>query len=112
MKFRAMITAILIVIALPAIADRAVLQQAFEVVASDLRLPRNAGGTIALRECSSCSYRVLRVAPAASFIVNGRKIELDRFRALLSQVDDADTKAVTVVHHIERDQVISVSVTL
>ena len=112
MIFRAMITAILIALASPAIADRAVLQQAIEVVASDLRLPRTAGGTIALRECRSCNYRVLRVAPTASFIVNGRPIELDKFRALLFQVKDADTKAVTVIHHIERDQVISVSVTL
>ena len=73
---------------------------------------RTDGGTIALRECRSCSYRVLRVAPAARFNVNGRAVELDKFRALLSQLEDADKKAVTVVHHIERDQVISVSVWL
>ena len=113
MTFRAMITALLLLaVALPAAADRTVLQEAIEVIASDLRLPRTEGGTIALRECRSCSYRVLRVAPDARFNVNGGAVELDKFRALLFQLADADKKAVTVVHHIERDQVISVSVWL
>ena len=115
MKFKALITAILIAVALPAMADRVdrvVLEQAFEVAASELRLPRAAGGTLALRECDSCEYRVLRVAPTASFLVNGRAVQLDKFRALLSQLEDADSKAVMVLHHVERDQVIRVSVTL
>ena len=113
MNFKALITtAILAAIALPAMADRAVLQRAYEVIASDLRVPRTAGGTIALRECDSCDYVVLRVAPGASFFVNGRSVQLDKFRALLSQLEDADSEAVTVIHHLERDQVISVLVTL
>lgn len=112
MRFKILITALVFSLALPAMADRRVIEEAYEVAASDLRLPRNAGGTIALRECDACDYRVLRVAPGASFIVNDRALELDKFRALLAQLDDADGYAVIVVHHVERDQVISVSVTL
>ena len=115
MKFKALIAAILITFAWPALADpvdRVVLEQAYEVAASELRLPRAAGGTIAIRECGSCDYRVMRVATDASFKVNGRAVQLDKFRALLSQLEDADSKAVIVMHHIERDQVISVSVRL
>ena len=115
MKFKVLITAVLIVIAMPAAADRVdrvVLQQAHEVAASNLRLPRAAGGTLAFRKCDSCNYRVVRVAPDARFIVNGKAVQLDKFRALLSQLEDADSEAVTVNHHLERDQVISVSVTL
>ncbi|MBT8083129.1 MAG: hypothetical protein KJO56_11950 [Gammaproteobacteria bacterium] len=112
MKFKVLIAAILITFALPAAADRVVLQRAYEVAASELRLPRATGGTLAFRECRSCDYRVLRVAPGVSFTVNGRAVQLDKFRALLSQLEDADSKAVTVLHHLERDQVISVSVSL
>jgi hypothetical protein len=112
MKFKALITAILITFALPATADRLLVERAYEAAASELRLPRAVGGTLAFRECKTCDYQVLRVAPSASFKVNGRAVQLDKFRALLSQLEDADKKAVTVLHHIERDQVISVSVTL
>lgn len=112
MNFRALLVAVLIAVAFPAAADPVVLEQAYEVPANDLRLPRTAGGTLALRECSSCDYVVLRVATEASFVVNGRGVDLDKFRALLSQLEDADSTAVTVMHHLERDQVISVSVTL
>ena len=115
MRFKVLIIAVLVIIALPAAAqrfDRAVLQQAHEVAARNMRLPRAAGGTLAIRKCDTCDYRVLRVAPDARFIVNGKAVQLDKFRALLSQKEDADREAVTVVHHLERDQVISVSVTL
>ena len=115
MKFKVLITAILITFALPAAADpvdRVVLQQAHEIAAGNMRLPRAAGGTIAIRKCDTCKYRVLRVAPDATFIVNGKAVQLDKFRALLSQKKGADREAVTVLHHLERDQVISVSVTL
>ena len=112
MKFKVLIIAALLVLALPAGAERAVLQQAYEVAASDLRLPRAAGGTLALRECATCDYRVLRVAPGASFTVNGRAVQPDKFRALLEQREDADSKPVVVIHHLERNQVTSVAVIL
>ena len=112
MKFKLLITAALLAFALQAGADRAVLQQAYEVATSDLRLPRAAGGTLALRECDTCDYRVLRVAPGASFMVNGRAVQLDKLRALLTQLEDGDSKPVVVIHHLERNQVTSVSVTL
>ena len=115
MKFKVLITAVLIILALPAAADpvdRVVLQQAHEIAARNMRLPRAAGGTLAIRKCDTCEYRVLRVAPDARFIVNGKAVRLDKFRALLTQTEDADRATVIIVHHLERDQVISVSVTL
>ena len=112
MKLKSLITAALLVFALPVMADGTVVQQAYEVAASDMRLPRAEGGTIAFKECDMCEYKRMRVGADTQYRINGQAVPLAKFRVALSQTSDPDNKAVTILQDLERNQVAAVSVNL
>ena len=45
------------------------------------------------------------------WILNGKRLPLDKFRRGLASITDRDAAAVTVLHHLEKDRVIRVTVT-
>lgn len=112
MKLTVLITAALLILAGPVTADGTVVQTAYEVALSNLRLPRVQAGTIAFKECDKCNYVRIRVGADTTYRVNGRSVPLDKFRAALAGVTDRENEAVTVLHHLKRNQVTDVSVNL
>ncbi len=112
MKFKVIIAAIVLSLALPVTAQADIVQRGYEVALSNVRLPRNPGGTIAFKECDRCDYVVLRVGADTLYRLNGKPVRLAKFREALAMVADRDNEAVTVLHHLERNQVTEVSVNL
>ncbi len=112
MKFKVMITAALLILAGPVTADGTVVQEAYEVALSNLRLPRVEAGTIAFKQCNKCDYMRIRVAAETTYRINGQPLPLAKFRATLANVADRENEAVVVLHHLNRNQVTDVSVSL
>jgi biopolymer transport protein ExbD len=112
MKLKVLISVVLLSLALPAAADMRIVENAYEIALNDLRLPRAEGGTIAFKECRKCNYVRLRVAADTRYQINGKAVPLDKFREAVAEVEDPDQKAVTVLHHLKRNQVTAVSVNL
>ena len=112
MKTKLLIAAAMIGLALPAAADFTTVQLAYEVVLSEVRLPRNANGTIAFKECEDCEYKTMRVSADIRYLVDGRSVTLKQFRELTEHVADSDNAAVTILHHLEDNRVTKVSVYL
>lgn len=110
MKLKVLISALILSLTIPAIAESAVIEEAYEVALSDLRLPGNAGGTLAFKECESCDFVTLRVNSGTQYQLNGKAISLDKFRLALSQIENQNEKAVTVLHNLKQNQVTAVSV--
>ena len=112
MKLKLLITAAMLCLAMPAAADFTIVQEAYEVALSDLRLPRNKSGTIAFKECESCDYMTVRVGADTSYKLNGKAVPLKKFREAISHVENRDDQPVTVLRHVERNQVTAVLVNL
>jgi len=112
MKLKLLIAAALLSLALPAAAEFKQVAEAYEVALSDLRLPRGDGGTVAFKECANCEYRRIRVGADISYRLNGKSVSLKEFRKAMATVQDRKREAVSVLHHLERNQVIAVSVNL
>ena len=112
MKLKLLIAAALLCMAFPAAADFTTVQQAYEIALSDLRLPRNKTGTIAFKECDSCKYMTVRVGADTRYTLNGKAVPLKKFREALSVVENIDDQPVTVLRHVERNQVTAVLVNL
>lgn len=112
MKVKVLITAALLILAGPVTADGTVVQTAYEISLSNLRLPRAEAGTIAFKECEKCEYVRIRVGADTTYRVNGQPLPLAKFRAALASVADRENEAVTVLHHLKRNQVTDVSVSL
>jgi biopolymer transport protein ExbD len=112
MKLKVLITAALLCLALPAAAEFKIVQDAYEIALSDLRLPRNESGTLAFKECESCDFMTVRVGADTRYQINGKAVPLKEFRAAMAKVVDRDNEAVTVLRHVKRNQVTAVSVYL
>jgi hypothetical protein len=112
MKLKVLITAALLSLTLSAAADFKQVQEAYEVALSDMRLPRADGGTIAFKECDKCEYKRIRVGSDMRYRLNGKDVTLKKFREAMATVENREDEAVTVLHHLERNQVTAVSVNL
>jgi len=110
MKFKVLIAAITLGLALPVAADFVQIQEAHEVQLSDLRLPQNEVGTVAFKPCGDCPYMVKRVNHETQWILDGKSMRLEKFRRGVMRLTERDNTAVTVLHHLENDRVTRVSV--
>jgi hypothetical protein len=110
MKIKALMTAIILGLALPVAADFVQIQEAHEVRLSELRLPQNEHGTVAFKPCGECPYMVKRVTENTQWVFDGKSLPLGKFRIALTRLADHDTTPVTVLHHLENDRVTRVSV--
>ena len=110
MKFKVLITAIILGFTLPVAAQMRTIQEAYEVSLADLRLPHNQVGTVAFKTCADCAYQVKRVNASTQWILDGTSMSLEKFRRSLQAIDDRKSTAVTVLHHLEDDRVTRVSV--
>ena len=111
MKIKVLIAAIFLGLALPAAADFQTVAEAHEVSLADLRVPQSVSGTVSFRTCEGCAYQVKRVGENAEWVLNGKRLPLDKFRRGLASITDRDAASVTVLHHLEKDRVIRVTVT-
>jgi len=112
MKFKVLIAAIVLGLALPVAAEFVQIQEAHEVQLSDLRLPQNEVGTVGFKPCVECPYMVKRVNGNTEWVLDGKSMSLEKFRRGLRAINDRDSTAVTVLHHLEEDRVTRVSVHL
>ncbi len=112
MKLKVLITAALLSLALPAAADFKIVAEAYEVALSDLRLPRAHGGTVAFKECDACEYMRIRIGADMTYSLNGKSVSLKQFREALAGVANREDQPVTVLHHLERNQVTALRVNL
>jgi hypothetical protein len=112
MKFKVLIATALLGIALSAAADTKLIQRAYEVALSDLRLPQEEGGALMFKSCDDCEYLRVRVGTGTTYRLNGQVMSLTKFRAALLSVEDREGQPVTVLHHLELDLVTNVAVNL
>lgn len=98
--------------ALTANAEFQTVSRAYEIALSDFRVPATPSSAVIFKECSDCESRSVRVTPATRYELNGQTVELKDFRAGIFQVRDRTSVFLTVLHHLESDVVVSVSVNL
>ena len=105
MKFKMVITALMLALALPAAALFTTISAAYEVALNEIRLPQNPVGTIAYKKCSTCPYETKRVDAATIWEVNGRALPLQQFKRAIEGVAEPQKKTIQVLHQLEEDRV-------
>ena len=112
MKIKTLITAIVLLLAMPVAAQFTTTQLAHEVALNELRLPSHPSGTIGFKSCSECGYQTKRVSENTQYELNGERVKLDEFRDAVSHVRKRSEETVIVLHHLKEDVVIKVSIYL
>lgn len=112
MKNLSTIAAILMLSALPALADFETVSIAYEIKAQNLSIPTTQNSRIRFSECDECEPKSARLTPNTSYTLNGRRVRFEKFRQALRSFGDSEKGPVILLHHLESDTVVSVSVTL
>ena len=73
------------VLALPAMAQMKVLEQAFEVSPSKVRLPADDTGELTLQTCMSCPVVRLRAGARSQYIIGDQQVGLAEFKRFVEQ---------------------------
>jgi len=108
MKMKLIVTALLLCLSVPALAQFKTIAEAYEVQIGDVRLPQNDIGTIAFKRCGDCDYETRRINRGTVWEFNGERMSLEKFRRALARVDRSDNIPVQVLHHLESNQVTKV----
>ena len=112
MKIKVFFAAIILALALPAAAQFRTISEAYEIELVNLRLPQRAAGTIAFRKCDTCEFLTKRIGDETRWILNGKTVAFDAFRAALGRVRERDNRYAIVLHHLESDRITQVSCTI
>ena len=109
-----LLSAILTIASVPAIAGMRAPVDAYEASLQYLRLPQSSAGTVTIESsgCDTCSTRQFRVTAATNYVANGRSYLLAEYRKLLATVRDREGTYLTIVHDRESDAVIEIRVGL
>ena len=111
MKIRHCFIAALLSISLPAAADFTTIAEAYELALSDVTIPATPSSGISFKQCEDCDIQTVRVTPNTRYSVNGQDYPLKEFRRRVFNISNRSATFVSVVHHLESDVVLSVSVT-
>ena len=111
MKIKIIITALALCLALPAAAEFRTIQKAYELRLSNVRLPQSPGGTISFKKCGECPYETKRLASDVIWRINGQVTTQSEFTARVAELDRPE-QILTVRHHLERDRVTRISVSI
>jgi len=95
-----------------AVAEIRTITLAHEVFLSDFTAPASNNGIVSFKPCRSCDRQNVAVNDATSYLINRKSVSLADFRQALHRVQDRDNEVVIVMHHLESDTVVSISVIL
>jgi hypothetical protein len=109
MHIRKLLALVLLGLSLTATAQFTTITQGYEVDVSDLRLPRNTGGTLSFRECADCELHTVLVNSKTRYVLNDRDLQLVEFKERLVGVKN---KTATVMHHLESNTITAVMIRL
>jgi hypothetical protein len=111
MKIKHFFIAALLTVSLPAAAEFTTLIEAYELALSDVTVPATPSSGISFKKCADCDMQTVRVTPNTRYSVNGQVYPLKEFRKHVFGIRDRASTFVSVMHHLESDVVVSVSVT-
>jgi len=112
MTIKTLLVAILLGLSLPLAAEFRTVSLAHEVSLSNFRVPISLNSEIAFKDCDDCDLQTVRATPQTQYIINGQPVLLKEFRELVFQVKDRANNTVIVLHHLDSNTIVSVSVTI
>lgn len=112
MYFRTLTLVLALCVALPAAAQITTVQLAHEVRLASVRLPASESGMLSFKACAECATTSARVTGETRWLINEQPVSLREFRSAIESRADRNTDYVTVRHHLEKDLITLVAMTV
>jgi len=93
-----------------AAADFTTVSRAYEIGIENFRAPITRHGVAAFKTCDSCDQLSVRATADTRYVVNGKSVTLRKFRDALVLAGGNINAPVIVLHHLESDTLVSISV--
>ena len=112
MRFRNLMIALLFsaVTGLATATPHEVIAEAYELTLDTFQAPATLNGSAGFKTCPECARQLVRTTLSTKYKLNGEVVKFADFRKAISRVQDRDKASVTLVHHLESDTVVSISV--
>lgn len=110
MNIKKLLVCILLSFSLPAAADFVTVSEAYEIALSDFRVPATPSSGVQFKKCDECEFQTIRVTPNTQYVINGKSVLLKEFRKRIFDVRDRAAETIIVLHHLESDTIVSISV--
>lgn len=108
MKSKIILILATLLLSLSATAEMITHTEAYEVAASNVRLPQSDSGTIAYKRCEECEYQVTQVRGSTVWNLNGKATTLSKFRVAMAGIARRDRQLVIVKQYLAGDIVTEV----
>jgi len=112
MKTKSTLICALLLLSLSAAAEFKTVSLAYEVALSNFRVPATPSSGVIFRECTECNSKAVRVTADTLYKINGKAVTLKEFRKSVFRIRRRAETTVIVLHHLETDTIVSVSVTI
>lgn len=110
MPFRPFLLISILAVSPLAVADFSTIAEAYEVSLTNLRLPLSTTGSVKFKRCDKCNDESIRVTVETRYLLNGAEIDLDELRMTLRSENMTETGNAGVLHHLESNVVLQISI--
>jgi len=93
-----------------AAADSTTISRAYEIGIENFRAPATPNDVATFKRCATCDQLSVRATPDTSYVVNGKSVTLKKFRDAIALSGGHINAPVIVLHHLESDTLVSISV--
>jgi hypothetical protein len=112
MKYKIIITALMLAFTLPALADFVTISRAYELEPEHVNIPLSPGSSMLFRNCDECEITSGQLTAQTRFSVDGETVDFLDFCDALRLAKQSETSGVFLQHHLESNAIESVSVSL
>jgi hypothetical protein len=111
-KYRIIIGALFIAFTYPAFADFVTVSRAYELNPDLVSVPPTPSSRMRFRDCSGCDATSAQLTEETRFSVDGKAVHFKEFCDAVRLAQQSEHSAIILLHHLESDAVVSVSVLL
>lgn len=110
MKLRLTLASTLLLFSLSVSAQFQTLQLAHEVPVDMFVVPVTSNGNLNFRSCEECEMFTARLTPQTQYLVDGKPVDLQRFRAAVLSIRNRSGRYLTLLQHLESNTITSIEV--
>ena len=110
MKYRVIISSLVMALTAPALADFVTASRVYELEPDLVHIPLSPGSSLRYSNCEGCGTISGQLTTRTRFRVDGKTVSFEEFCNAVKQARRTEHSGVFLQHHLESDEIGSVSV--
>ena len=112
MKYRIIIAALMMAVTAPALADFVAVSRAYELEPNLVNVPVSSSSSMSFSNCDGCETTSGQLNAQTRFSVDGETVDFEEFCDAIRLAKQSEHSGIFLLHHLESNAILSVSVSL